>query len=41
MCPLRILPTDDNKKQDRFEDIIRVIYNDGCKMTPVNPELQL
>lgn len=36
-CPLRVLPVDDNKKQDRFEDIIRKIYNDGCKLTPVNP----
>lgn len=36
-CPLRVLPVDDDKKMDRFEDIIRKIYEDGCKLTPVSP----
>ena len=40
-CPLRnIGPTDETKKA-RFEDIIKKIYNDGCKLSPVNPELLL
>lgn len=31
----------DQVKKMRFEDIIKKIYNDGCKLTPVNPELLL
>ena len=40
-CPLRNIGTEDQTKKLRFEDIIKKIYNDGCKLSPVNPELLL
>lgn len=40
-CPLRNIGVCDDMKRMRFEDIIRKIYNDGCKLSPVNPELLL
>lgn len=41
MCPLKNMGAKDQMKKRRFEDIIKKIYNDGCKLTPVNPELLL
>lgn len=38
-CPLRNLSMviDKDIKKSRFQSIIKKIYNDGCKLTPINP----